>query len=66
MRNERRWWIYLGSSTRKSAVLDMPASLDLSIMDLSFRISLLIGLSPPDIRAQKLSSAEVVECNKDQ
>jgi hypothetical protein len=47
------------------ALLDVPASLHRLIMALSFRIPLLIELSPPDMQAQKLPSSEVVECNKD-
>jgi hypothetical protein len=37
--------------------LDVPASLDLSIVDLSLRMPLLIGISPPDMRARRLSSS---------
>jgi hypothetical protein len=37
------------------AVSDVPASLDLSMLDLSVRTSILIGISPPDMRARILS-----------
>jgi hypothetical protein len=39
------------------ATSDVPAGLDISIVYLSLSVPLLIGISPPDMRARRISSA---------
>jgi hypothetical protein len=45
--------------------VNVPAGLEVSIVDLDLRIPLWIGLSPPDMWACTLSSSGLAGCSKD-